>query len=308
MLRSNGFRESRDHVVRLPGDEVASFAVFAEWLYLGQECDSGDVWIDGHGKDLNDAESSEFLGASLPPASQGKKLAAKKADKDDDEGYEGEGEGGGEDEDEDYENERARLPKKDKQEGPSANGTADVDEDEDRWETGSTVSSRGRHDYYDFSLQFSCYVLADKILAPGFKRHILDEIRMHGEFYQPSSLTPAMIQYVYRNTALRDDPLRKFCIYLKCVKEPIQETLADPEFQALMEQGGPLVKDVMEVCRKLSLKGPGWQKEAFEGLNLEDGYVPAGPSVTWEYRKAVLEGYLESISKDPEERTDPPAS
>lgn len=44
---------------------------------------------------------------------------------------------------------------------------------------------------------------------------------------------------------------------LKCVDTPIAKTLGDPDFQTLMEEGGPLVRDVMEICKD-SARKEGW--------------------------------------------------
>ncbi|KAL1966409.1 hypothetical protein VTN77DRAFT_4551 [Rasamsonia byssochlamydoides] len=202
MLRTDRFQEGQTQVVRPPEDDVTSFAVFAEWLYVGSECDTGAIFKDAHGKNVAENDD-DFLGE--------------------------------EKEEEDEE-----------------------EEEEEVWETGSAVESSAEYDHYDFSLQFSCYVLADKLQAFGFKRHILDEIRHYGEFCDPSNLTVDQVRYVYNNTSRNDDPLRKVCLLLKCVQTPIHETLGDPEFQRLMErlmeEGGPLVRDVMEICRKHAVK------------------------------------------------------
>lgn len=42
MLRSDHFPESEENLVKLPEDDATSFAVFAEYLYVG-ECDTGAV-------------------------------------------------------------------------------------------------------------------------------------------------------------------------------------------------------------------------------------------------------------------------
>ncbi|XHG06331.1 hypothetical protein AWENTII_009536 [Aspergillus wentii] len=65
MLRSEKFQESKERIVRLPEDDVTTFAVFAEWLYLGDECDTGAIFKDAHGKD-NSTNDDEFLGNIQP--------------------------------------------------------------------------------------------------------------------------------------------------------------------------------------------------------------------------------------------------
>jgi hypothetical protein len=131
------------------------------------------------------------------------------------------------------------------------------------WETGSQVEPEADYDHYDFDLQFSCYFLADKLQAPEFKYHILKEIERYGEHCDPSHLTIGHIKLIYENTAMAKDPLRKFCIFLKCVNTPIDQTLADPEFQALMVQGGPLVKDVMDICRQYAVQND-WAEDVIQ--------------------------------------------
>ena len=69
-----------------------------------------------------------------------------------------------------------------------------------------------------------------------------------------------MIRYIYRNTVQRDDSVRKFCLMLKCV-DPIDETLEDPEFQTLMEECGPLVRDTTEICKEHA-KREDWDVQA----------------------------------------------
>lgn len=122
-------------------------------------------------------------------------------------------------------------------------------EDDKSWETESAIEPNAENEYYDFSLQFSCYILADKLQAPGFKRFIIDEIRAHAEFCDPADMTAEDIRYIYANTSSDDDPLRRFCVMLKCTRTPMADTFADHDFMALMEDGGSLVKDVMQACR-----------------------------------------------------------
>lgn len=47
----------------------------------------------------------------------------------------------------------------------------------------------------------------------------------------------------------------------KCVNTPIDETLGGPEFQSLMEEGGPLVRDAMEICKNHARKED-WDAQA----------------------------------------------
>jgi hypothetical protein len=226
--------------VKLPEDDVTTFTVFAEWLYLGNQCDTGAIFEDAHGKNV--AENDDhFLGAIKPDVFGGADAVGK----------------------------QEKAPQKKTKSGKERTSaesaqTAEVNgnheaqgagkEDDGAWEIGSAVESTAEYDHYDFTLQFSCYVLADKLQAAGFKRHILDEIRYYGEFCDPSNLTVDQIRYVYNNTARNDDPLRKFCLLVKFVQTPIHETLGDPDFQQLMQDGGPLVNDVMEICRKHAVK------------------------------------------------------
>lgn len=165
MLRSDNFPESKENLVRLPEDDAMSFAVFAEYLYMGEEVDTGAVHRDISGDD---------------PESE-----------------------------------------------------MEVEDD------------NMAHDQYDFMLQFSCYVLADKLQANGFKRHIMDEIRRHGEFCDPADLTVDHIRYAYDNTVRQNDPLRRLCLMMRCKRIPMEHTINDPKFIALMEEGGPLVRVMM---------------------------------------------------------------
>lgn len=190
MLRSDRFPESKDNTIRLPKDDVSSFAVFAEYLYVGDECDTGAVLEDVCVK-----------GKSGTPG-----------------------------------------PKKKAQ------------------MTRLNMKRNAAHDEYDFMLQFSCYVLADKLRVPKFKRLMMNEIRSHGGFCDPTNLKMEHVWYVYNNTIRRNDPLRRFCVMVKCKQMPVEETLADAEFINLMEEGGPLVKDIMQACRRQTLK----QKEMIE--------------------------------------------
>lgn len=91
-------------------------------------------------------------------------------------------------------------------------------------------------EHYDFTLQFSCYVLADKLQARGFKRHIMDEIRLHGELCDPADLTVNHVRFAYENTISQNDPLRRFCIMMKSKGTLLEQTLVDSEFVALMEK------------------------------------------------------------------------
>ena len=69
------------------------------------------------------------------------------------------------------------------------------------------VKDNTAHDAYNFMLQFSCYVLADKIQASGFKQLIMNEIWRHGDICNPADLTVRHVHYVYQNTISRYDPL-----------------------------------------------------------------------------------------------------
>ena len=115
------------------------------------------------------------------------------------------------------------------------------------------VKDNTAHDAYNFMLQFSCYVLADKIQASGFKQLIMNEIWRHGDICNPADLTVKHVRYVYQNTISRYDPLRQFCIMIRGGSIPIEETFADDEFVALMEEGGALVADMMWECRHQAL-------------------------------------------------------
>lgn len=46
MLHSDRVPESKDNTIRLPEDDVSSFAVFAEYLYVGDECNTDAVLED----------------------------------------------------------------------------------------------------------------------------------------------------------------------------------------------------------------------------------------------------------------------
>ena len=90
--------------------------------------------------------------------------------------------------------------------GKQKKGKAGNEEQEDE---------RTIYDHYDFSLQFSCYLLADKFQAPAFKSFIMDEIRFHGDICRYEKLTLENVRYVYKNTFHRDDPLWRFCVHMK---------------------------------------------------------------------------------------------
>lgn len=174
MLLSDQFPESRENVVRLPEGDARSFAVFAEYVYVGDECDTGATMGD------TDNEETNMPNSSVPGTGEGEK---------------------------------------------------------DNYDTDVEVSDEDNvvHDHYSFPFQFSRYVLGDKLQASGFKCRIMEEIRCHGEFCNPSDLTIGHIQYVYDNTISQDGPLRRFCIRIKCKRISIGETLADSEFLNLME-------------------------------------------------------------------------
>lgn len=226
MLRSDRFPESKDSTIKLPEDDVSSFAVFAEYLYTGDECDTGAVLRDIRVKDMPDNDKKE-------PSTPGAK-------EDSDDAWE----------DEEMQDEKAQDEEAQDEEAQDEGAQDEEMQDEEN----------AAHDDYDFMLQFSCYVLADKLQAPKFKRLIMNEIRNHGEFCDPTNLKMEHVRYVYNNTIRRNDPLRRFCVMVKCKQMPVEDTLADAEFINFMEEGGPLVKDIMQACRKQTLK----QKEMIE--------------------------------------------
>lgn len=59
MLRSGRFPESKVNTVKLPEDDVLSFAVFAEYLYVGDECDTGAVFRDVRLKGMPGSDEKE---------------------------------------------------------------------------------------------------------------------------------------------------------------------------------------------------------------------------------------------------------
>ena len=128
------------------------------------------------------------------------------------------------------------------------------------------VKDNAAHDAYNFMLQFSCYVLADKIQASGFKQLIMNEVWRYGDICNPADLTVKHVRYVYQNTISRYDPLRQFCIMIRGGSIPIEETFADDEFVALMEEGGALVADMMWECRHQALM----QKQKVESYEREN--------------------------------------
>lgn len=246
MLRSAKFIESQDNVVRLPTDDVVSFAVFAEYAYVGNECDTGAVWKDvlsSHENVKNEHDESakpDSLGGEADSNHENKGVNGYDEENENREGGNENGEGGSE----------SREGESGSRRGASHQPVkpTNVDDLHD-CRNYNTV-----YDKYDFMLQFTCYVLADKLQAPGFKRLIMAEIRCHGEFCKPTNVTMRHVQYVYNNTISRVDPLRRFCIMMRCERMPLEETLEDSEFIELMENGGPLVRDIMRTCKKQALK------------------------------------------------------
>lgn len=136
---------SSSNVIKLPEDDETSFAVFAEWLYLGEDSDTVKV-----SQDLDDS-------------------------------------------------------------GQPKNGG----------------NGRKVQDLYDFTLQFKCYRLADKLQAPGFKGQIMDEIQYHGEFCDSALPTMEQVRYAYEHFD-RDDPLWQFCVHVKRWDPRFRDTFDDP--------------------------------------------------------------------------------
>lgn len=101
---------------------------------------------------------------------------------------------------------------------------------------------------FDFPLLFSAYILADKIEAPAFKRHIHDEITLAGEARHPP-LSLDDIRYVYQNTCEEDDLLRLFCIRQTCGGN-LQKNLEDPEFLSICQEIGSFGVSVLKRCGK----------------------------------------------------------
>ena len=67
MLRRQPPRENNENIVlELPDFDVTAFAVFAEWIYVGAEADSGDVLVDAEGKDVTKPDGENFIGKIDP--------------------------------------------------------------------------------------------------------------------------------------------------------------------------------------------------------------------------------------------------
>lgn len=230
MLRSAQFPESQDNVVKLPEDDVTSFSVFAEYVYIENQCDTSAI-LEGalsSRENINDEHDE--------------------SEKSDTPGGESELSHGNDGATNGDNNEENRTT-----EGNWKN-VGNSDHLKEPYTLRDDKHFHGVYDKYDFMLQFTCYVLADKLQALGFKRLIMDEIRCHGEFCKPNNVTMEHIRYVYNNTISPVDPLRRFCIMMRCKKMPLEETLEDPEFLELLENGGPLVRDIMRTCRKQTIK------------------------------------------------------
>lgn len=127
-------------------------------------------------------------------------------------------------------------------------------EEERKQEEKEEEKDRAIYDHYDFTLQFRCYILADKLQAPGFMTLILKEIRFHGEFCNPRKLKVDNIRYAYQNTSHQDDPLRRLCLKMKCAAMHIEQTYSDSGFIDPLEEGGPLVRDVMKAHARRGLR------------------------------------------------------
>lgn len=237
MLRSAQFPESQDNVVKLPEDDVASFSVFAEYVYIGNQCDTSAISEGALSSRENINDEYDESEKSDTPGGESEL----------NHGNDGDTSNG--DNNEENKNTEGRW----KSVGASNHFRESYTLRDDK-------HCHGVYDKYDFMLQFTCYVLADKLQALGFKRLIMDEIRRHGEFCKPNNVTTEHMQYVYNNTISPVDPLRRFCIMMRFKKMPLEETLEDPEFLELVENGGPLVRDIMRTCRKQTIK----QKEKAE--------------------------------------------
>lgn len=138
-LRNSSYHGGQGTVISLEDDHETSFAVFAEWLFLGEDCDTGKILEDT----LMDSQNGTGTGTG----------------------------------------------------------------------TGKTMRTMA-HDPYDFSLQFRCYQLADKLQAPGFKNQIMEEIQYHGEFCDRELPTMEQLRFVHERFG-RDDPLWRFCVNVK---------------------------------------------------------------------------------------------
>lgn len=138
-------------------DDETSFAVFAEWLFLGEDCDTGKILEDT----LIDSENG-----GAPDKAVDKKTMRRKA------------------------------------------------------------MGMMTHNRYDFSLQFRCYRLADKLQAPGFKNQIMEEIQYHTELCDHELPTIEQLRFVHDRFS-REDPLWRFCVNLKRWDERFRETFGD---------------------------------------------------------------------------------
>ncbi|OJJ43900.1 hypothetical protein ASPZODRAFT_892689 [Penicilliopsis zonata CBS 506.65] len=288
MLRNTGFPENKTNIVRFPEDSVKAFAIFAEWLYHGEMYSPQDtyrsLWKHGVGEQdenyIGGVEKAAVGIARKRPVSsvassktQVKKKAkieeAEEVDEtedaeteddeteddltEDDETEDDETEDDLTEDDEteeDTDSEEDAEGETESEEEMSDDEEGDSDDCEEVEERNAALARKITNDYYDFSIEFACYVFADKIQAPGFLDKVLSEINYHADFCDPATLTTKHIRYAYQNTFRANDPLRKVCMMVKFERVPIEQTLADPAFKRLLEQGGPIVADVMEICRK----------------------------------------------------------
>lgn len=115
---------------------------------------------------------------------------------------------------------------------------------------GDMSSAPQINDHCGFGFLFSCYVFADMLQAPMYKRLVTDEILGHGIYCDAANLTTEHIHYAYDNTIRKDDPLRRFCMITKFEQSSMEDKVADSELFTMIENGGPLARDIMQACRK----------------------------------------------------------
>jgi hypothetical protein len=219
MLLNNGqFRENQEDVVRLPEDDPLTFACFVEWLYNQEAADTGRTFKNAFESDVS--SDDDALAGFIDCRQEA-----------------------------DDSNTTERTNVEDTRQEVKDKLSHLVGSSQANWESWNPPeNSRG----YDFSLQFSCYVLGDKLQASGFRDYIMFEI-IYRSGDRSANLTIEQVIYVYSHTTQSNDRLRSFCINSLVPQDKglqLSNMLNDRRIQQLCQEGGDVARDLLARCQK----------------------------------------------------------
>jgi hypothetical protein len=84
------------------------------------------------------------------------------------------------------------------------------------------------------------------------KLRLVEEFPRIERSMDPFSLSLDDIKHAYNITTSKEDPMRKLCIKILCLRRQLHEVLSDSKVTTLCKEGGHAADDIMEACAHMA--------------------------------------------------------